>query len=481
MRHRFGVLVLLPSLVLLSAAGGVVAQTAAPAAGAQPFTTPQVQPSAAAGAPSAPNSADQTDNFNLTEALRGGQPLSSKEAAERAVQTGPTLAQVEAQADKAEAAADQANIAVYPKLDLEARYTRVNPVRINLGNGPFDFPENQGLLQARLSWPVSTLFFSIIPRHEALVKLAEAQKLQTYVERQGIKLRAREAYYSYARARAALMVARSALAQSEAQRKDSEALVSAGSVARVELVRAEARVASQKVAFVRAEFSVTTARSALFTLLHLEGNQDVTISENLEEEIAWIDVDETSVYKNALSRRSELKALRLRAEAQEKSITAARGQGYPSLAVGGTVEEANPNQRYLLSTEWKPSWALYASLVWTPTETWNAAKAANQSRADLAATQADYRSLQDSLRVEVSQAYNGLAAARATLESARAGIAAAEESYRVRREQFRAGAAIAVDVIESQNQLVSARLDLVNALIDTRVARARIDRAIEAE
>jgi outer membrane protein TolC len=67
------------------------------------------------------------------------------------------------------------------------------------------------------------------------------------------------------------------------------------------------------------------------------------------------------------------------------------------------------------------------------------------------------------------------------LDAARAGIAAAEESYRVRREQFRAGAAIAVDVIDSEAQLRQARLDLVNTLIDLRVAKARLDRALEAD
>ena len=51
----------------------------------------------------------------------------------------------------------------------------------------------------------------------------------------------------------------------------------------------------------------------------------------------------------------------------------------------------------------------------------------------------------------------------------------------MRREQFRAGAAIAVDVIDSEGQLRQARLDLVNTLIDLRVAKARLDRALEAD
>ena len=547
MRQRLGVLNVLASSVLLSAASApasnVAAQAAqpgapgtagqaAPASAAQsqshaspPAAAPggnatQLQPAVAAATAAQPKP-PSSDTFNLTEALRGGEPLSSGQAAERAVKTAPSLEKVEAQARRAEAAAEQAFIAVYPSLVLEARYSRLSRVTPpaffgdigrNLGDlavvavqhenrlrdlemttaerldepqiqqsGGIAFPVNSGLFQARLNWPVSALFFSILPRHEALIKAAEAQRIQTHVQRQAVRLQAREAYYNYARARAALMVAKAALAQADAHRKDSEALVAAGSIARVELMRAQAQVAGAKVAQARADNAVAVARSALFTLMHHNGTEDITVAEDLEEELPALIDGEDVVYKRALERRSELHALRLLSESQHRSLDAVRGQGYPVLSIGGSAEEANPNPRFFGSTEWKASWAAYASLTWAPTDTVTASKAIDQARADLAATDADLRQLNDALRVEVAQAYNGYSSAHVALEAARAGIAAAEESYRVRREQFRAGAAIAVDVLDSEAQLRQARLDLVNTLIDMRVAKARLDRAVEAE
>jgi outer membrane protein TolC len=504
MRHRFGVLFLLASLLVgLTPAGWVAAQpTASPApqtpaapgapgpAAPSPAATQsgqQLQPSAAAAAPA--SSVDQPDAFNLPEALRGGEPLTSDDAARRAVKTAPSLAKTEAAAAKAAAAAEQLNIALYPKLDLEARYTRVSEVELPnfLPPGSTQKPllvnqVDQGLFQARLTWPVSTIFFTIMPRHAALSKIAVAQKLQTHVEEETIKLRTREAYYNYARARAALMVTKAALAQAEAHRKDSEALVAAGSIARVELMRAEAQMATAKVSLIRADFLVATTRSALYSIVHIDGNADVTVSEDLEAELPALSENEEAVYQRALDRRTEIKALRTIAESQEHSIAAARGQALPVVAIGGQIEQANPNQRWFGTYHaWKGDWAAFVSLVWTPTETFSALKSIDQAKADYAQTQADLRSLQDALRVEVSQAYNGLQSARAALESTRAGIMAAEESYRVRREQYRAGAAIAVDVIDSESQLRQARLDLVNALIEQRIAKARLDRAIEAE
>ena len=510
MRQRLRALNLLASSVLLPAGSvqTVLAQAAepsAPAAGEQaaPHAAPQTPPPqapakpaatapsgdanalqpAAAAATSGQPGAPQSDAFSLTEALRGGEPLSSSQAAARAIKTAPSLEKVEAQAQKAEAAAEQAFAAVYPTLVLEARYQRLSQVELPpafSGSG-IKFPVNSGLFQARLNWPVSALFFAILPRHDALLKAAEAQRLQKHVQIQAVRLQTREAYYNYARARAALMVAKAALAQADAHRKDSEALVAAGSIARVELMRAQAQVAAAKVAQSRADNAVAVARAALFTLMHHTGTEDIAVSEDLEQELPAPTEDEELVYKRALERRSELQALRVMSESQHKALDAARGQGYPVLSIGGNAEEANPNQRFFGSTEWRGSWAAYASLSWTPTETLSSSKAIDQARADLAATDAELRQLKDALRVEVTQAYNGYSSAHLALEAARAGITAAEESYRVRREQFKAGAAIAVDVLDSEAQLRQARLDLVNTLIDLRVAKARLDRAVEAE
>lgn len=509
MRQRLCALTVLASPLLLSAASIAAAQSAQPAspegsAAAAPAAAQPAQPAgsasptsneqpAASSSPHAPAlhpaavaaaapAASPPDTFDLREALRGGEPLSSTQAAERALKTAPSLEKAEAAARKAEAAAEQANIAVYPQLTLEARYTRLSKVSVELAPGAtLVFPVNQGLFQARLSWPVSALFFSVLPRHEALVKAAESQRLQARVQRQAVRLQTREAYYNYARARAALMVAKAALAQADAHRKDSEALVSAGSIARVELMRAQAQVAAAKVAQARAANSVAIARSALYTLLHRDGVDDLTVSEDLEQELSAPIAGEEVIYKQAIERRSELRALRTLAESQQKSLAAAKGQLYPVLAIGGNAEEANPNQRYFNTRSWKATWSVFASLSWTPTDTLSADKAIDQARADLASTEADLRSLKDALRVEVTQAYNGYESAHIALDAARAGIAAAEESYRVRREQFRAGAAIAVDVIDAETQLRQARLDLVNTLIDLRIAKARLDRAVEAE
>ncbi len=488
-------------LLLPLAAGSVFAQAAGAAAKpvpVQPAAAPAAQPvvaapvvappAAAVAAPAVPvaGAAAAPDAFSLTDALSAGVPMSADDVAKRAVRTSPSVEKAEKNAQKSAAAAEQADLSVYPRLELEARYTRLS----DTGPGPFKFmganvvfPQirlNQGLFEARLVYPVSALFFSVLPRYRAAMAAADAQKIQVKVQEQTIASMAKEAYYNYARSRATLMVARAALAQAEAHRRDVDALVSSGTVARVELMRADAQVAAARVAVSRVEGSVAVARVSICALLHMEVT-DIHVDENLETVLPALANDQSGYLALALQNRSEVKSLRTLSDAQDKQIEALQGDRLPKLNVGGTVDLSDPNQRWSsYDNKWYASWAAYASLTWSPNDYAFAGKGIDQTRADLAGILSDLENIEDALRTEVARAVEDYNAARAAMESALTGIAAAEESYRVRREQFRAGAATATDVIDAESELRTARMDLVNASIDGRISKARLDRSIEA-
>jgi outer membrane protein len=381
------------------------------------------------------------------------------------------------------------NIPLCPRLDFHPRYTYLSdvppPSFVDAFPDPelqrgFDTQHHTGAFAARLSYPVSTIFFSIIPNHKAALKSAEAVKLQEHIQKLEVELQARESYFNYARARAALYVALSAQAQAEAHQRDVTALVNAGSLARVELMRADSQVALARVTVSRTRALVATVRALLFTLMHHDGTDDLTLSDNFEEVLPPLTETSDAILAKALSKRTELRQLRTTLEALEHTVDAAQGQQLPVLALGAQADYANPNQRYFgAAHEWNESWALFAALSWSPNDWATYGKTAEQGRADIAQTLADLERLEDGLRVEVARAFEDYNSAQASLVSARIGIAAADESYRVRREQFRAGAAVATDVIDAEGELRSTRLDLVNAVIDMRIAKARLDRAVE--
>jgi outer membrane protein TolC len=460
-------------------------------------------PAPAAPAPAAATAvsvAPEPKPFDLGAALReNGTPLSPDEAAKRAVASSPNAERARAATAQARASASQAFVAVYPRLDLEASYTRLSDhaprtfgsARIfdAMGNfaGTIEVDSANAIddvmaLTARLAYPVSDLFFSILPRYEAASKLAELQKVRETAQDETVALQAKQAYYEHARARAALLIAEAALAQNEAQRRDVEALVRGGALARVEQMRADAQVAAARVAVARAEGSVAVTLTSLRALMHDSSDTAFAVTEDLTQALPPLTQTKGQLLEAARANRSELKALRGMASVHEKSITAENGGKLPQLVMQGQYDFANPNTRVApLEKKFISSWQVGAALRWSPNDFATADTRVDRARAERASTEGDLRVLEDALVTEVSQAYEDYVASQEATLQALSGIAAAEETYRVRREQFRAGSVVATEVIQAETELRKARLELVSAAIDARIASARIDRAIEAK
>ncbi|MCA9609431.1 MAG: TolC family protein, partial [Myxococcales bacterium] len=180
-------------------------------------------PAAAQDVPEAP-----TDAFDVRAAIREGTPLTAAQAAEQAVESAPTLERARALNRAAEAQVARARAAMLPRLELSATYQHVDGFpdgQISLGADPaaldaarvlagmvsdpaartlwlaniesqssggatIAIPRDRINFQARLTWPVSDLFFSVLPAVDAaeagapmpaglLMKLTEGQKATT--------------------------------------------------------------------------------------------------------------------------------------------------------------------------------------------------------------------------------------------------------------------------------------------------------------
>src|SRR5262245_49464186 len=114
MGQRLGVYRVLSCLVVATPVSIAAAQSASPPpqppapAQTAPAPSPAVSPAAAAAAAPAPGSEPGAlDKFDLVEALKGRESLSSKDAADRAAKTAPGVAKAEAAALRAATAAEQ--------------------------------------------------------------------------------------------------------------------------------------------------------------------------------------------------------------------------------------------------------------------------------------------------------------------------------------------------------------------------------------
>lgn len=454
--------------------------------------------------------APPTGAFDVHAAIQDGVPLTAAEAAEEAVAAAPSLERARALGRAADAVVSRARAAMLPRLELSAGYQHVDGFedgQISLGADPASLEAARALAQmvsdpasralwlgsiesqsggasiriprdrfsfsARLTWPVSDLFFSVLPAVDAAEAGVRAREAEAEASAAGVRRSAREAYYTLARARGALAVTREADRQARAQLAQVEAAVRAGYLTAADRLMAEARVAEIEQAAASAEAGVEIADAALRVLMdRAPGAPFGVVLDEVPEAAPRADVDA------ALAARAELAALRSALDAQRAAARVEDARGYPHLALYAGADLANPNRYQIPPQEvFTPSWELGAMLTWAPNDTLNAVHRGEELGAEQAALQAQIEQLSRMVRLEVTQATAQSRAARRTLESARVAEAAAQAAYDARVAQVAAGHATTADLFAAEGQLNRARLATLDAEVALRVAATHVEYA----
>ena len=452
-----------------------------------------------------PRITTEAPSVDLRAVIRGeGRPMTADRAAAIAVAAAPSVERARESVAAAREGALRAFHGFVPQLALSASYTRLTNIRNGqvlsselmpivdevedprarglwtaLIQTPFPILLDHYSVAATVAVPVSDVFLEILPRWNATAGVAEAQQHQVQAAAADVALGARDAFYSYARARGALAVAQAALGQAETHEQQIDAFVRIGTASRADLLRAQAHVAAAEVAVARAEGGVEMAETALRTLLREETARPLAIDEDILGELPPTAATRRELVERALVQRPEIKALRRLIAARGAAVDAAEGGRFPNLVVSGTAQYANPSSRVFPQTDaWRFSANVTVLLEWRLHDVIDGASHADEARALERAARDDLNALADAVRREVAEAQIAHRSAHRALEAARVGVEAAREAHRVRAAELRAGAALPSDVLDASVEEVRAELELVHAAIDARIARARLRRAV---
>ncbi len=463
---------------------------------------------APAPAEAAPPAAE--DDLDLAAAIADGPALSPAEAAARAVERSPDLARARALSRASEAAVSRARAAMLPRLDLSVSYQHVDGFpdgQIDLGADPdalaaarqlaqnisdpaartlwlgqlesqsggatIVIPRDRFAMGARLTWPVSDMFFAILPAVDAAEAGGRARAHQEAATAAGVRRSALEAYYQLARARGALAVSEEALRQAEGQRAQVEAAARAGFLTAADVAAVEARVAEVRGAIASARAGVAIADAGLRALLDAEPGPVFGVSLQADADLGGATTDE-----EAIARRPELLAVRESLGAQRAAARAEDARGYPHLSLYASADLANPN-RYQIPPrqEFQGSWELGAMLTWSPNDLLGAVHRGEELGGEQAATEAQLEALARMVRVELAQARAQREAARERVEAQAVHVRASEAAYASRLAQLRAGEATVADVLASESQLYRARLARLDAEVALQIAGVRLAHA----
>jgi len=445
------------------------------------------------------------DPLSALKAGAGG--LTAEQVARRAAESSVDARVKQRVVDAAEARRQEAEAGYLPRLTGTARYSRLSPVApiefappgvsfvVKGTPGPigalsdlsaFPFPPiptpvNQYAFQASLTVPLSDYVFRVSRAIAAATHSARAARVDEQAARLRVAAEARVVYYQWIRARGQSLVAAQALEQARAHLHDAQQMLAAGVVSRADTLRAESQVKSIELLQTRTLNLVELTEEQLRIVMHDEGAHHFDIGEDVTAALPPRpgDANLVRLQDEAFDHRLELRALDETAGSVREMGQVARAAQYPRLDLAGNALYANPNQRiFPLRDQFDSTWDASVQLSWTPTDIPGSRASSAVYAAQEAQIIAQRQALLDGLRLEVTQAYQLQREAEVALATSLQGSLAAEESARVRRDLFRNGKATLVEVNDAEGELTRSRMEVVNAHIDARIARVRLDHAV---
>jgi outer membrane protein TolC len=498
-------------LGVLVLAGQAAAQTGTPAAPA-PASSVAGSVSVAGPAAAPPTAAPPSEDAIAAEkAKASGTPLTAEGAAAAAVKTSKTIAVDQAKLKAAAAQVDAAWDNYWPRLSFTARYTRLSPIdpprlgtdavrsvvttapngTVITSVGPstpliaasssFAFPVilDQYTFQTSLLVPLSDYVFRTWAQHESALASLDAAKWNAEVTRSAAAADAKVAFYNYLRARGAVLIAKSAVAQASAHLKDMKNRLDAKVVTVADVARVEAGLASAELSVIKTENLVMITEANLRMLMHVGDEEAFSIGEDLDAELPKLDGELPKLKSAAFARRPELKAMDAQIASLEKTEKVVVASVYPRLDAIGNFTYANPNQRIFPQEEkFKATWDVSVQVSWSPNDAQIASDQKKVVSSNVGVLRAAREQIVDGLSLDVTNAFTHVREAEASVVATKVELRAAEEAYRVRKEQFGLGSTTSALLIDAEADVTRARLNHLNARVDLRIARVQLKKSV---
>ena len=436
----------------------------------------------AGGAELPPGGSEQLTQ-RIADMLGRAGGLTADVVARRASATSYDVAARKADVDAAVAALNQSIVGFVPRVSGLVRYQRLSHVDgLRFGSFTIEFPDNATTVQASLTVPISDYVFRLAQNYAAARHTRQSAELQQQAAELKAATDAKVLYYTWARARLQVLVAEQALAQARGHLVDVQHQFEAGAVSRADVLRVESQEASSELLVEKARNLQSVSEEQLRVAMHDSGDAAAyQIGEDLYAPLdtALANDKPNDLYAEAVGSRLEVRAFTESRDAVRKQSSAARAGYYPVIAAIGDVVYANPNQRiFPPRDQFDFTWDVGVQASWSPNDVATADAASKNVAARARTVDAQKMQFEDGLRNELMMTHATLRETLVALSTTQRGLKAAEESYRVRRELFVNGRATSVELTDAETDLTRTRFDAINARIDLRIARVRLQHAL---
>ena len=328
--------------------------------------------------------------------------------------------------------------------------------------GPFD------VFDARLFVRQPVLDFRAINTARAENYRLSAAQFSYRSARDLIVLVAANLYLEAVAAGARADAARAQLDTARALHNQALDMKTAGTVAGIDVLRAEVRVSTEQQRATAAANAFEKSKLQLARMIGLPLRQEFTLSQTVPDlPVPQFTLDE--IVAQAYERRPDFLAAQQRLKAAEAEVRAARAGFLPSLEVTGDYGVIGLTVGQSLST-----FSVTGQVNVPLFEGGRTHGRTAQARADLAQRRAEFEDLKASIYYNTRAAFLDLKAAEEQMQTATRARQLAELQLTQARDRFAAGVANNLEVVQAQEALAAATEGAISALYDVNIAKALV-------
>jgi outer membrane protein TolC len=292
------------------------------------------------------------------------------------------------------------------------------------------------------------------------------------------------AYWRLYAAQRDLEVRREQYKLAQDQLHHAERKVASGSAAKIEIVRAEAGLASRLEAVINSETAVQSRERDLRKIMNRDDmplNNHIHIVPVSEPDPLGLDLDAEELVDQALANRMDMAALELYMAADDLNLELAQNATLPDLTLdytysGGTQSSGLDRALRNLGHASFDDHSIGLS-VRIPMGNRAAKARVESARLRQLQHQLNRERLEQTIRQQVYDAVDDLDRNWRRILAAEQGVAAAYRDYRVEQSQFQLGLRTSTEVLYSATGLANAQLSRIYAFAEYEIAQVNLARA----
>lgn len=298
--------------------------------------------------------------------------------------------------------------------------------------------------------------------------------IQVEVERQDLALEVNEAYYELMQAQKLLEVADQSIRALEALRNQTLEFYKAGVVPKVDVLSTEGQLAQARIQRTQSLTNIDKARAALNLLLRYPQDTPTQIVHDYGYTPSGYSLP--GIYALAAANRLEIRQANISVDQALALIRVAQAELLPavSLQVQGTRlnDDWNP-----LDKEAVNDWQVQGTLSWA-FDMFRTRETVQARRSAHARAFVTRQLLVEQIMDQVRQAYADMKRYESDIFDSKKAVEFRRENFRINQERYKEQVATYIEVLDAQRQLAQAEGDYYVSLIQYRISRASLERAM---